>query len=323
MKELLLIVTRPGDEIAHRVIDRLRGRVGSVRIDPAEIAERGTLHVGNTSDNWERELFLDGERIDVDRVRAIWWRKPTRLSQATASNDIERYVAIQWRELLCDLLLSVDCPWFPASPHVLEACELKMRTLMCARTLGFAIPDTRVTSDPDDAVGFFNKHSGAIISKVPGLAFQETLGRKLARYTEPVTRRDMRHIDRLGRCPIILQESIDKAVELRVTVVGERVFAAEIHSQASNHARTDWRKYDHANVSHGVHELPEALQRNCVALVRKLGLRYGAIDLILTPDGRYVFLEVNPNGEYGWIEDATSLPISAAIADHLAEVLRA
>src|SRR6185312_12158775 len=105
--------------------------------------------------------------------------------------------------------------------------------------------------------------------------------------------------------------------ELRITVVGRQVFAAEIHSQHSNHTRHDWRRYDRYATPYFRHELPGALQRRCIALVERMGLCYGAIDMVLTPDGRYVFLEINPNGQYLWIEQATGLPISDAICDLL------
>ena len=55
-----------------------------------------------------------------------------------------------------------------------------------------------------------------------------------------------------------------------------------------------------------------------VLLVRRLGLHYGTIDMVLTPDGRYVFLEINPNGQYLWIEKQSGLPITEAVCDLLA-----
>jgi glutathione synthase/RimK-type ligase-like ATP-grasp enzyme len=116
---------------------------------------------------------------------------------------------------------------------------------------------------------------------------------------------------------MLFQAYVPKRSELRVTVVGERVFAAEIGSQATHHTRHDWRRYDMAHTPHTPHALPEPVARAAVALVRALGLVYGAIDLVLTPDGDYVFLEINPNGQYLWIEHLTGLPITAAIADHL------
>jgi glutathione synthase/RimK-type ligase-like ATP-grasp enzyme len=117
--------------------------------------------------------------------------------------------------------------------------------------------------------------------------------------------------------PVIVQEYVAKRVELRVTVVGRAVFAAEIHSQESNHARFDWRRYDLGSTRHEVHRLPAVVADRCVEIVGRLGLRYGAIDLILTPDGRYVFLEVNPTGQWLWIEKATGLPIGDALCDLL------
>jgi len=101
-----------------------------------------------------------------------------------------------------------------------------------------------------------------------------------------VSPRDVAYAEAVSLCPVVLQAYVPKRLELRVTVVGQQAFAAEIHSQATHRTRVDWR-------------------------------RYGTIDLILTPDDRYVFLELNSAGEYGWIEDLTGLPISDAIAGFL------
>ena len=139
------------------------------------------------------------------------------------------------------------------------------------------------------------------------------------RYTEPVRPRDLLHVEDLRLCPLLVQPYVPKRLELRVTVVGHQVFAAAIDSQATNHTRLDWRRYDDAGTPIAPFALPGEVANRCRALVHELGLRYGAIDLVLTPDDRFVFLEINPNGQYLWIELATDLPISDAIADHLLE----
>ena len=125
------------------------------------------------------------------------------------------------------------------------------------------------------------------------------------------------HARAIRLCPVIFQAYVPKRVELRITVVGRQVFAAEIHSQHSNHTKHDWRRYDRYQTPYFPHSLPTHLQQLCVRLVERLGLCYGAIDTVLTPDGRYVFLEINPNGQYLWIEKMTGLPISDAICDLL------
>ncbi|MEX0910336.1 MAG: ATP-dependent carboxylate-amine ligase, partial [Candidatus Paceibacterota bacterium] len=110
------------------------------------------------------------------------------------------------------------------------------------------------------------------------------------------------------------QEYIPKAYEVRVTVVGDLTFAARIDSQESSRTEVDWRQYDFANVGHYTEELTHEIHSRCVNLVKELGLRYGAIDLIVTPQGEWVFLENNCNGQWLWIEKLVGLEISDAIA---------
>ena len=100
-------------------------------------------------------------------------------------------------------------------------------------------------------------------------------------------------------------------------MVGRKIFPVEIRSQETNHTRHDWRRYDHFKMQYVPHELPAEVAQRCVQLVEQLGLCYGAIDMILTPDGRYVFLEINPQGQCQWLEEVTGMPITAALCDLL------
>jgi glutathione synthase/RimK-type ligase-like ATP-grasp enzyme len=119
--------------------------------------------------------------------------------------------------------------------------------------------------------------------------------------------------------PVLFQEKVQKRLELRVTVVGPHVFAAEIRSQDSYRQQTDWRHHPEYGQSqyYAVHTLPSEVEQQCVQLVKALNLSFGALDLILTPDDRYVFLEVNINGQWAYLETMLGLPISNAIAELL------
>jgi len=88
------------------------------------------------------------------------------------------------------------------------------------------------------------RHNGSIVSKLLGSSFIEIFGDEFSRYTEIVNPRDIAYTGSLRYCPMVFQAYIPKELEVRVTVVGRQVFAAEIHSQASNHTRGDWRRYD-------------------------------------------------------------------------------
>jgi glutathione synthase/RimK-type ligase-like ATP-grasp enzyme len=116
---------------------------------------------------------------------------------------------------------------------------------------------------------------------------------------------------------MILQEYVPKRLELRVTVVGERVFACQIDSQASRATRHDYRHHDNDRAALSTHALPDEMAARCARMVAEYGLCYGALDLVLTPSGEYVFLELNPMGEWAWIQVETGLPIADAIVDVL------
>jgi glutathione synthase/RimK-type ligase-like ATP-grasp enzyme len=117
---------------------------------------------------------------------------------------------------------------------------------------------------------------------------------------------------------MIFQELIPKALELRVTIVGNQVFSAAVDSQKSDVSQFDWREDGDGLINDWEpYALPQSIQRKLLALMDSLGLDYGAIDLILTPDGRYVFLEINPAGEFFWLEMQPGLAISGAVADVL------
>lgn len=124
-------------------------------------------------------------------------------------------------------------------------------------------------------------------------------------------------LGRLKNCPVILQPYIEKLFELRITVVGEKVFPCAIHSQNSQRTLEDWRRYDLSNTPHKIYPLPPNIEGLCVNLVKALELKFGCIDMIVTPDKEYIFLEINPNGQWLWIEQLTGLPISQTLAELL------
>jgi glutathione synthase/RimK-type ligase-like ATP-grasp enzyme len=222
------------------------------------------------------------------------------------------YARLECSAFLADVFAALRCPIVPGPSGVVQRAQLKGAHLRLAASLGFAIPDTLVTSDRDAALAFWQRHEGRVSA-----AHHRALGEEFARYAEKVTHRDLMHLDALRFAPATFQSYVDKKVELRATVIGDQVWTVEIDSQASNQACEDWRRYDLAQTPHRPHALPDLVQRRCVELLQRFGLRYGAIDLVLTPDDRYVFLELNPSGQYLWLEELGGLPLSRAIADLL------
>jgi glutathione synthase/RimK-type ligase-like ATP-grasp enzyme len=136
-------------------------------------------------------------------------------------------------------------------------------------------------------------------------------------YTSDVTEADLASAEQLRHCPSVFQERVEKERELRAAYVGGRFFVGAVDARRSARGATDWRRADAAECPWEHDALPADVAARLDALMRRLGLLYGALDLIRTPDGRHVFLEVNPGGEWGMLEHDLGLPISEAIADEL------
>jgi glutathione synthase/RimK-type ligase-like ATP-grasp enzyme len=136
-------------------------------------------------------------------------------------------------------------------------------------------------------------------------------------FTTLLEESDLADDESLTACPALDQRLIEKAFELRVTVVGDSVFTCRIDSQSTDDGTVDWRHAVSSGVGLEAHELDPQVARMCVALTRRLGLEFAGIDLIVTPGGDHVFLELNAAGTWAWVQRSAGLPIAAAIADNL------
>jgi hypothetical protein len=318
---MILIVTSPNDEHADHLEPMLRGRGAAfVRFDPADFPAGAEVSLTYAAQGQVKATLRTGAAcVPLADVTSVWYRRPQPPAPHAEVEDVpaRAFIREECRLFVHDLWQCLDCLWLPAPPMATVAAQHKASQLRLAGALGFELPPTLVTTSPADFLAFYRAHDGNVVSKLANIAFMRAVGRTFARYTEIVSRRDLGYASAVRYCPVIFQAYVPKRVELRVTVVGRRAFAAEIRSQGSHRTRHDWRHYDFYGTQYAPHDLPPDVEGRCVRLVERLGLTYGAIDMIVTPDGRYVFLEINPSGQYLWIEAATGLPISDAVCDLL------
>jgi hypothetical protein len=318
---MILLLTPGIDAHADHIEYMLRERgAGFVRLNPGKFPSEVEVSLAYSAVGQARHTLRAGtEVIDLGGVSAVWYPRPQPASLHAEITDpsTRKLVQEECNQFLEDLWNCLDCLWLPGPPLVTKRAMFKASQLRAAGALGFELPPTLFSNSPADFREFYRRHNGNIISKPAELSFSGLVGDRCYRYTEVVSKRDVAYAPAIRYCPVIFQAYVPKRVELRITVVGRRVFAGEIHSQASNHTRHDWRRYDFFQTVYQPHQLPPEVAERCVQLVENLQLCYGAIDMVLTPDGRYVFLEINPTGEYLWLEDATGLPISEAFCDLL------
>jgi hypothetical protein len=315
---LILIISGSTDDTAEAVHAELRrGGHASTLLDLDRFPARDRVRYARAPSGQlqHRSYWIDGTQIDLQEVTAILWRRPSKAGAVPGLDDerVRQYVETASEEVLEGLFDDLDCLQVPAPRHVVRQAYAKIPQLSLAAKLGFTVPATLVTNDPAAFLDFYREHGGRVITKTASVKTESWLGPMGTGYARLVRPRDLVHVQDVQLCPFIVQRYVEKAVEIRATVVGRDVFAAEIHSQATRRTRVDWRRYDRHTTPHEAHELPATTARMLVALVHAMGLVYGAIDLVLTPDGEYVFLEVNPNGQYLWIERLTGLPITRRI----------
>lgn len=319
---MLLILSEPVDEHVPFLLPTLEARgVDYLWLDPGTFPSDARLSVRIGSGGIaERSLQVGGQRYDLSTVTAVWSRRPNppEAGPDVAEPSQREFVKLVSQRFLDGLWETLDCRWLPAGPATERAADNKLVQLVLAARLGFTIADTLLTNDPEAFLTFYNGRERPVVSKSLVNKDVERDGEHhLVLYTRPVARRDVVNYRSVRHAPVIFQDYVAKSVELRVTVVGSRVFAAEVGSQASHLTRHDWRHYDDPRIGFERHALPRDVEDRCVQLVSSLGLCFGAIDLILTPEGEYVFLEINPNGQWGFIELATGYPIGEAVTDLL------
>jgi hypothetical protein len=319
----VILLFAPGSDpttrrIAEHLIDL--GATFAV-LDPSDLHRRWRAKSEFSSAGARLVIECADRTIAGEEIGAVLWRRPgASPAPELADPRMTAYLVAEAREHLRALCLLIDAFWLPARPSHIVEMQHKPPQLALARRLGFDIPPTLIPSSGDDVLAFWEAHGGRIVCKPLGpTAFHDSYGADLARYTEPITPRQLAHADGVARCPVILQAYVEKRAELRVTVVGDRVLAAEIASQESNHTRLDWRRYDHHATRYRAVELPTPLRERCIALVAEMQLSYAAIDLIVTRDDHHVFLEVNPAGECEFVEQRSGLPITLTIAELLAQ----
>jgi MvdC family ATP-grasp ribosomal peptide maturase len=264
------------------------------------------------------QLIYNNQSINSEQVRSVWTR---RIWQPQFTTNIDpKFKDACIRESQATLTGFWDslrsARWLDNLDHIAKANN-KLFQLRLASEIGLIIPPTVITNDPEVARNFFQEVQGKMVSKLLTAISRSMEKPEFFLYTSKVTEKDLKEAESLRYCPMVFQAEIPKQLELRIIFVNGQVFVGALDCSIYNNATVDWRK---PGVNIGVwqnHNLPEFLIKQLQTFMNHLGLHFGAFDFILTPEGEYIFLEINPQGEWGMLERDLELPISQAIADFL------
>jgi hypothetical protein len=318
---VILLVSHAGDDHLAPVLSEL-DRIGgaSVVVDTSQIPASTAMAASHSRDGDRWRLRVEGGNwLDLSACRSGWWRRalpPPRDPRITDPAQAA-WAANETYEAMAGFWDALPLTWV-SPPRAVETSMMKTWQLPAARSAGLDVPDTLVTNDPGEARAFIDRIGlGRVVCK----AFSAT--QEVWRETRLIGEAEYALLDRVALAPVIFQELVPAEVDLRVTVVGEEVFPAAVHSQELPYS-LDFRLF--LEVGAGVRmspaRLPQEVEEGLLRLLKHAGLRYGAIDMRRTPDGRHVFLEVNPSGQWRFVEEVTGQPITAAMARLLTELDR-
>jgi glutathione synthase/RimK-type ligase-like ATP-grasp enzyme len=314
----ILIVTHEADDHVPLVASELAARgVPVVRFDTESYPERSAVELRVDARSSVR-LRVAGEELDGESVAGVLYRHLRLPAAPRIDDEVGRRLAeSELRAALEGALLSLDAYWLN-HPQANRLSRHKPLQLTLAAAEGFSVPETRITADPEEVRSLFRAWDGRMVAKlVGGQVVAPSAEDQYVIYTTLLSEDDLASDAALTACPAIYQRYVEKLFELRVTVVGDEVFACRIDSQAHEDGRVDWRRAGRDALALSEHRLDPSVARMCVSLARRLNLELAGLDLIETPEGETVFLELNAAGQWAWVEHATGMPIAAAVADRL------
>lgn len=269
-----------------------------------------------------RLRFRQGEvSIELGASDAVWYRRARWGGKVPKDMEPQlRHGCLEETEALLRGVLAAAPCFVLDPPELVRSRGHKPFQLRLAQSLGLATPRTLMTNDAGAAREFIASCPGGVVAKMlSAFPVFNDQGEELVVFTTALTTEHIAQLDSLRYCPMVFQERVQKQLELRVTAIGSRLFAAAVDSQATAGAEVDWRERGVTLLrSWQPYTLPREIEDALHRYMSTIGMQYSAIDLIVEPSGRHVFLEANPAGECFWLQyNSPHFPLSTALADVL------
>ena len=312
----ILVITNKEDVTVDFVISQLKKRqISYYRFNTEDIGTH--LHIYFDGECYWIRDNKKGKNINFKQFDAIYFRRPKLPEPPEGLSQGEKtFYLLEASTYLEGLYRSLEERYWLNSIFDIRLLENKPYQIQLAKNLGFFVPALNVSNDHESSLEFIKKHPRSIFKPLKSGLIEEQNDRGKVLYTTAVDSRFISNIKTNGSMPIYLQQEITKKFDVRVTVVGLKIFAAKIYSQDSEISKTDWRKSE-TMLAHEKLNLPRDIEERCLKLCSKFNLDFAAIDFIVDNNNKYWFLEINPNGQWAWIENLLGYPLSEEIVNLL------
>lgn len=312
---MLLVLTGREDATASYLADVLAKReVPFLRLDTEDLVSRAAFRYSPS----QPALRIDSRWYEPAAFSHLWYRRPEKLRDERFNDNPEgRYVLSEWAEAFEGFFAHVERRRWMNHPAGNAAASHKLEQLTVAAKIGFTIPDTLVTQVPEELQAFYERHGGFVVVKPMATAYiaREAGENDSLIYTNRVGREQLDNLHDLANCPTFFQQLVSKECDVRITVVDAHIHAVRLLASEDGVQRCDIRRNNMADVRYESVTLPAEVEASVRTLMGHYGLRFGAIDMVVTREGVWYFLEINPNGQWAWLD----LCAGQSIADSFVE----
>lgn len=314
----VLIITNKEDITSDFIIEELKNRkIEFYRFNTEDLNSACSVNLNFSNDKFCLVDHIIQKEFDLKSFTSVYFRRPKLpIYKINRINTSERQFLRNEAFYTLEGIYKIVNDAFWLNPiYAIREAENKIYQLELAKSIGFTIPDSIVTNIFSEALKFYDNVDGnCVIKPIKSGLIGNDANAKII-FTSKLTSRPSSK-GKIESSPNFLQKEIKKEYDVRVIVVGNKVFTTLIHSQEKEETQIDWRRGENF-LKHTPTILPPNINRKCIELLHRLSLRFGAIDFVLDITGNYIFLEINPNGQWAWIEQRTNYAISTEIVNLL------
>ena len=319
---MVIIVSRTEDASTNEVMDWL-SYYGEQVVRINENASISNLTVEINNINHTIRFKVGDITVDLTSVKSFWFRRGgihfqkilTKNCTSELTQSINTHLENEYETLKEYLVFCLNQINKLGDYH--QGNANKLISLRVAESVGLCIPSTYVSSDKSEILNFHSKNHNVITKFIQDVIFLNPQGMLLRSTTERVSKADITKMDNIFS-PSLIQTEIKKKYEIRVFYLQGECYAMAIFSQQDKQTRVDYRNYNHQCPNRMVpYILPRAIELKINRFMKKMNLDTGSIDMIVTPELEYVFLEVNPVGQY----DMVSVPCNYHLHSKIAKIL--
>jgi glutathione synthase/RimK-type ligase-like ATP-grasp enzyme len=314
----ILVITNKNDITSDFIIKKIKERgIDFYRFNTEEVSKSCFISIDF---QWNRFLLIDrilDKEYNLKEFTSVYFRRPElpTICSKNLNNGEIKFIKNEFLYTFEGIYKILKNSYWVSPLYAIREAENKIYQLELAKSIGLKIPNSIITNSFAEVLDFYDRNNASCIIKPIKSGLIEDENEPKVVFTNYLKNRPVSK-EQIEFTPNFLQSLIVKTYDVRVIVVGEKVFATLIHSQNNYETQIDWRRGENV-LEHTKFELPYNIEKKCIELMNLLNLRFGAIDFILDINQDLVFLEINPNGQWAWIEKQTGYEISNEIVNLL------